>query len=83
MLICVQASAQLEIIEQQKSRIRDLEMSVRQWEGRYTDQREVSAGVCLCAYTCVVCIYVCVHVCVHVFVHVRVPPLVADTRGSE
>jgi len=38
------ATAQLEIIEQQKSRTRDLEMTVRQLEGRCADQREVSAG---------------------------------------
>lgn len=39
-----QASAQVEIIEQQKSRIRDLEASVRGLEGRCTDLRDAVAG---------------------------------------
>jgi hypothetical protein len=39
-----QATAQAEVIEQQRSRVRDLEASVRQLDGRCSDLRDVSAG---------------------------------------
>jgi spindle assembly abnormal protein 6 len=40
----VQTAALVELLEQHKSRIRDLETAVRQLEGRCADQREVAAG---------------------------------------
>jgi|LauGreDrversion2_5_1035112.scaffolds.fasta_scaffold235191_1 uncharacterized protein YoxC len=39
-----QTQAQNEIIEQQRSRVRELETSVRQLEGRCSDLREAAAG---------------------------------------
>lgn len=40
----LQTQAQNEIIEQQRSRVRELETSVRQLEGRCNDLREAAAG---------------------------------------
>lgn len=39
-----QATAQAEIIEQQKARLRDLEAAAKQWEARCSDLREAAAA---------------------------------------